>query len=186
MPPSSIFNTKRIALRREPTSEKGSSPWGEIATFTSSRLGGSHDHGYFRLRRFRPDVLRNRENQAVDQVWRQIKVFAADLLLAALSGGADCDLAGGNVDRDVHWLREGRAFLYVVVADELEVAALSEHGGFIIDRAILESEEQARGDAIAADHLEEVTHRKRLALLRTQGEKAVNRSLHMPHGYGIG
>ena len=69
--------------------------------FNEPRLGGSHDHGHFCLRGFRQDVLRYRENQAVDQIRRQIKVFALDLLLTILSGGADRDLAAGNVDRDV-------------------------------------------------------------------------------------
>jgi hypothetical protein len=36
-PPSSIFNTKGIALRGKPTSEKGSSPLGEIRRKTKSR-----------------------------------------------------------------------------------------------------------------------------------------------------
>jgi hypothetical protein len=39
---------------------------------------------------------------------------------------------------------------------------------------------------IAADHMEEVTHPNHVALFRTQGEKAVDGALDMPHGYGFG
>ena len=52
-------------------------------------------------------------------------------------------------------------------------------------RAILETEEQTGGDPIAADHLEEVTHRKHLSLFCTQGEKAVDGPFYMPHRYGL-
>jgi hypothetical protein len=113
-------------------------------------------------------------------------VFALDLLLPILSGGADGDLAVGNIDRGIHRLREGRPFLYVVVGDELEVTALREDRGFIIDRAILETEEQAGGNPIAVDHLEEVADCKYLTLFRTQCEKAVDGPLDVAHGYGLG
>jgi hypothetical protein len=73
----------------------------------------------------------------------------------------------------------------VVVGDELEVTALGEDCRFIIDRAILETEEQAGGNPIAADYLEEVTHRNHAALFRTYREKAVDGSLYVPHGYGL-
>jgi hypothetical protein len=76
------------------------------------------------------------------------------LLLAVPSGGADCDLAAGNVDREIHRLGERRTFLDVVVADELEVTPLREDCSFIIGRAILETEEQACGNPIAVDDLE--------------------------------
>jgi hypothetical protein len=74
----------------------------------------------------------------------------------------------------------------VVVGNELELTALSEDCSFIIDGAILETEEQARGNPIAVDHLEEVTHGNHPALFRTHREKAVDRTLDVPHGYGIG
>jgi hypothetical protein len=73
-----------------------------------------------------------------------------------------------------------------MVADELEVTPLREDRSFIIDRAILETEEQARGNPIAADHLEEVTHSKHRAFFQTQREKAVDGPLDVPHGYGLG
>jgi hypothetical protein len=94
-------------------------------------------------------------------------------------------LAAGNVDREIHRLREGRTFLDVVVGNELEVTALREDRGFIIDRAILETEEQAGCNPIAADRLEEVTHCKQVALFRAQGEKAVDRSLDVADEYGL-
>jgi hypothetical protein len=43
----------------------------------------------------------------------------------------------------------------VVVGNELEIAALTEDCGFLIDRPILETEEQTGADSIAPDHLEE-------------------------------
>ena len=73
----------------------------------------------------------------------------------------------------------------MVISDELEVTALTENCSFIIDRAIFETEEQAGGNPIAADHLEQVTHGKDAALFRTQREKTVDGSLHIPHGYGL-
>jgi hypothetical protein len=73
----------------------------------------------------------------------------------------------------------------MVVGDELEVTALREDRSFIIDRAVFETEEQAGGNPIAADHLEEVTHGKHAALCRTQGKKAVDGPLHVAHGYGL-
>jgi hypothetical protein len=73
----------------------------------------------------------------------------------------------------------------VVVGDELEVTALREDCGFIIDRAILEMEEQSGSNPIAVDHLEEVTYGKHPALFRPQREKAVDGSLQVPHGYGL-
>jgi hypothetical protein len=47
-------------------------------------------------------------------------------------------------------------------------------------------EDQAGGNPIAANHLEEVTDCKHAALFRTQGEKAVDCPLDVPHGYGLG
>jgi hypothetical protein len=67
----------------------------------------------------------------------------------------------------------------------LEVTALREDRSFIIDRAVFETEEQAGGNPIAADHLEEVTHGKHVALFRRQGEKAVDGPLPVAHGYGL-
>jgi hypothetical protein len=73
----------------------------------------------------------------------------------------------------------------VVVGKELEVAALSEDRSFIVDRAILEAEEQAGRNPVAANHLEEVTHRKHAAFFRTQREKAVDGSFHVAHGHRL-
>jgi hypothetical protein len=82
-------------------------------------------------------------------------------------------------------MREGRTFLYVVVGDELKVTALRKDCSFIVDRAIFETEEQARGNPIAADYLEEVTHRKHASCFRTQREKPVDSSLDVAHRDGL-
>ena len=82
-------------------------------------------------------------------------------------------------------MRKGRSFLYMVVSDELKVTALREHCSFIVDRAIFETEEQAGGNPIAADELEEVTRRKHAALFRTQCEKAVFSSFYISNGYSL-
>jgi hypothetical protein len=74
----------------------------------------------------------------------------------------------------------------MMVADELEVTALREDCSFIIDRAILETEDQAGRNPIAAHHLEEVTHRNHAALFRAHREKAVNGPLDVPYGYRLG
>ena len=73
----------------------------------------------------------------------------------------------------------------MAVGDEPEVAALRKDCSFIVDRAIFEAEEQARGNPITADDLEEVTHREHAAFIRTQRKKAVESSLHMAHRYGL-
>jgi hypothetical protein len=73
----------------------------------------------------------------------------------------------------------------MAVGDELKGTALRKDRSLIIDGAILETEEQARGNPIAADHLEEITHRKHAALFRAQCEKAVNGSLQVAHGDGF-
>ena len=82
-------------------------------------------------------------------------------------------------------MREGRPFLYMTVGYELEVTALRKNCGFVTCRAIFETEEQTGGEPIAADDLEEVTHREDAALFRTQREKAVDGFLDMAHGYRL-
>ena len=83
--------------------------------------------------------------------------------------GTDRNLFTANVNREIHRMREGRPFLYMTVGYELEVTALRKNGGFVTYRAIFETEEQTGGEPIAADDLEEVTHREGF---RTQREKA--------------
>ena len=82
-------------------------------------------------------------------------------------------------------MREGRPFLYMTVGYELEVTALRKSGGFVTYLAIFETEVQTGGEPIAADDLEEVTHREHAAFFRTQREKAVESSLQMAHRYGL-
>ncbi|HTF65853.1 MAG TPA: hypothetical protein VK638_24500 [Edaphobacter sp.] len=99
--------------------------------------------------------------------------------------GTDRNLFTANVNRKIHRMREGRPFLYMTVGYELEVTALRKTGGFVTYRAIFETEVQTGGEPIAADDLEEVTHREDAALFRTQREKAVDGFLDMAHGYRL-
>jgi hypothetical protein len=71
------------------------------------------------------------------------------------------------------------------VGDELEGTALRKDCSFIVDRAVLETEEQSGGNLLAPDGLGEVTCREHAAFFRTQYEKAVDSSLNMAHGYGL-
>jgi hypothetical protein len=73
----------------------------------------------------------------------------------------------------------------MVVGDELEITALRKDCSFVVDRAIFETEEQTGGNPITTDDLEEVAHRKDVALFRTQREKTVDGSFHVAHGYGL-
>ena len=73
----------------------------------------------------------------------------------------------------------------MTVGYELEVTALRKNGGSVTYRAILETDEQTGGEPIAADDLEEVTHREDVALFRTQREKAVDGFLDMAHLYRL-
>ena len=78
-------------------------------------------------------------------------------------------------------MRKGRPFLYMVVAYELEGTALRENCRFVIDRAIFETKEQAGGNRVTTDNLEEVAYRQYAAFFRPQREKAVFRSFNMAH-----
>jgi hypothetical protein len=153
-----------MALRGKPTKEKGSSPWGD-RHFHEPGLGRCHDHGHLCLRRLWRDVFRYRENQAVDQVRRQIEMFALDLLLAIFPFGTNRNLTAVNADRHIHRMREGRPFLDMVVGDELEVPSLRKDCSLIIDRAVFETEEQPGCNPITTDDLEEVAHRKHAAFM---------------------
>jgi hypothetical protein len=73
----------------------------------------------------------------------------------------------------------------MVVADELEVTALREDCGFIVDRAVLETEEQAGGDPIAPDHLEEVTHRNHATFFRAKRKKSMDGPLQVTDRNGF-
>jgi hypothetical protein len=53
----------------------------------------------------------------------------------------------------------------MMVSKEAERTTLRKDRGLIVDRSILEMEEQAGGDPIAAHHLVEVTHSEDAALL---------------------
>jgi len=73
----------------------------------------------------------------------------------------------------------------MAVGDELEITALSKDCSCIVDRAILETEEQTGGNPITTDDLEEITYRKHVPVFRTQLEKAMDGSLHVADGYGL-
>jgi hypothetical protein len=64
-------------------------------------------------------------------------------------------------------------FLDVVVADELEVAALGKNGSFLVDGAVFKTEKQMRGNLIAADNLDEISNTEDLAFFASQREIAV-------------
>jgi hypothetical protein len=80
--------------------------------------------------------------RAVNQVRREIEGFALDRILTTFALRADGDLAAVRVDRQIHRMREGRRFLYVAFSDEMEVTALREDCGSVVDRAVLASEGQ--------------------------------------------
>ena len=69
----------------------------------------------------------------------------------------------------------------MTIGDELKVPALRENGPFVIDRAILEMEEQAGPDCASMHDLEEVPYRYYAALFRPQREKSMYRSFHVAH-----
>jgi hypothetical protein len=73
----------------------------------------------------------------------------------------------------------------MAIGYELEVTSLRKDCGFVVDGAVFETEEQAGGDPIATDDLEEVAHCKHATLFRTQCEKAVDSSLNMPNRYRL-
>ena len=77
---------------------------------------------------------------------------------------------------------EERAFLDVVIGNQLEGVVLCEYGSFLINGAISEMEEQVGSDTIRIDNLDQIAHGDHLSLLIAQNEKAVQSSLKVVHG----
>src|SRR5438105_6902348 len=90
-----------------------------------------------------------------------------------------------NIDRKIYRLWKGRTLLYVVIGDELEDTPLRENCCFVIDGAIFETEEQAGGDPVSMDDLEEVPYRYYAALFCPQREKSVYCTFHVAHRNGL-
>ena len=83
-------------------------------------------------------------------------MFLRDLFFAVVAQRSRSDLTGGNVNCPIEWLREGGTFLDVVIGDELEVCALSEGGGFVVEGAVAKVKEQVCGNASTLDGLVEL------------------------------
>ena len=73
----------------------------------------------------------------------------------------------------------------MVIADQTEGAAFREHGGFVVHRAVAEMEDQMVRNCAAMRDLGQVAICDDVAILRTQAEKTVQRSLHMANRYGL-
>ena len=111
-----------------------------------ARAGSGGQHGHLCFRGARPEVLNDSGNETVRQVRRQVELAGFDLLFAILFCGSDRDLATATIDEEINWLRERRAFLDVVIGNELEVAALRKDRGFIVKRAVFEIKGQPRSN----------------------------------------
>lgn len=66
------------------------------------------------------------------------------------------------------------ALLHEVVADETEVVALGKDSGFVLQRAVLEMESQATGNAVAVGDLGEIAFREGRAVERAEQQKTMN------------
>jgi hypothetical protein len=65
---------------------------------------------------------------------------------------------------------------------EVEVRLLRVDHGFVVRRPVAEAEEQARGDAVATDVLDQIAIRERLPVQGPQREKAMNQAFRMTDG----
>src|SRR6266568_4018260 len=79
-------------------------------------------------------------------------------------------------------MRKERSLLYVVVGDELQLAALGKDGCFVVYRAIFEMKNQAGCDFVAMDCLGEVTDSKHMSVFCSQGEKTVEGAFWIAYG----
>ena len=76
--------------------------------------------------------------------------------------------------------------LDVMITDQTEDAPLREDRGVIVDRAITEAEEEARGDTIALHNLGHVARGEALAFESFQDDKAMRGALGMADRDGVG
>jgi hypothetical protein len=93
------------------------------------------------------------------------------------------DLPCRGVNHDISRVWERWALLHVPVAYEPKVKPLRKDSGLVVNRAILETEDQMGNDPIPMDDLEEIPCGKSFALPRTQRKKSLDRALPVTHRY---
>jgi len=100
-------------------------------------------------------------------------MFGLGFRLAFVVDGMDDHLAAGRVDGHVQRARKRRPLLHELIADHAEHPALRERRSLVAHRAVLEAEDQVKGDAIAANGLRLLAASDEASVNRPQGEKAV-------------
>jgi hypothetical protein len=73
-----------------------------------------------------------------------------------------------------------------MVGQELKGAALRKDDSLVVDRTIVEMENEATRDPVAAYGLDQVAVRERLSIQRSQGKKTVRQALRVTHGNDLG
>ncbi len=104
----------------------------------------------------------------------------------AVFGGDGGDVAGGGVEADVELIGKGWAALDEMVANELEVFALREYGGLVVEGAVAEAKGEMAGDAAAATDLGDISDGDDVIVGIFEGEEAVEGALIMAHRDGVG
>ena len=100
-------------------------------------------------------------------------MLGRDIFFAVFASSSNDDLAFGNVNRHIDWLGKVGSLLKMPVAQEPKTSTLCKDSGFVIDRAIFETEDQVRFNPVAADDLNEVSFCDRLSGITPQFEKTV-------------
>ena len=95
-------------------------------------LGAGRDHGDAGAGGDGIEIEHVERGKAVGEVRGEIHVILPGIGLAVF-GGDGGDGAGSSVDVNVNGFGKGWATLDVMVADELEVAALGEDGGLVVE-----------------------------------------------------
>ena len=108
-----------------------------------------------------------------------------DFFFAVAAKRAGGDLAVG-FDEEVDGVFEEGAFLDVVVGDETEGAGLGVGGGFVVEGAVFEVENDLKRDALAVGDLDEVAVAEDLAAGGADDEEAVLGALRKLDGDGVG
>src|SRR5215813_4582516 len=83
-------------------------------------------------------------------------------------------------------MREARALLDQMVADQLKALALGKNDRFVVERAVFEMEDDVCRDAVAAGELDQVSIRQRGAVQAFDQEKAPGDSLRMADRHRLG
>src|ERR1700722_5322851 len=105
-------------------------------------------------------------------------------LLAIIVGVTNRHLARGRGHGLICGMLECWTFLHKVIADEAKVSALRKNRGFLLSRAVLESEYEMIGDAIATRDLHQVALRDGGPVHCAHHEKAMDQPFLVTHGYG--